>query len=87
MAVKIRLSRIGKKKVPFFRIVAIDSRRKRDGAFLDNIGTYDVLKGSVVTFHEDLYLSWIAKGAVVTDSAKKVYRLYRANSAHAQQPL
>jgi small subunit ribosomal protein S16 len=48
MAVKLRLTRIGKKKAPFYRIVAIDSRKKRDGAFLENLGTYDALKGNLV---------------------------------------
>ena len=41
--VKIRLSRIGKKHVPFYRIVAVDSREKRDGACLENLGTFDGL--------------------------------------------
>lgn len=77
MAVKIRLSRIGKKKVPFFRVIAIDERKKRDGAFLENIGTYDVLNGQVVIFNEERYNDWISKGAVPTDSAKKVYRLFK----------
>lgn len=77
MAVRIRLSRIGKKHAPFYRVVAIDSRSKRDGEFLDNIGTYDVLKSSVVRFDEDLYQSWIAKGALPSDSAKKIYRVHK----------
>ncbi len=77
MAVRIRLSRIGKKHVPFFRVVAVDSRRKRDGAILANIGTYDCLNSKVILFHEDLYQEWIAKGALPTDSAKKIYRLFK----------
>lgn len=81
MAVKIRLSRIGKKKAPFFRVVAVDSRRKRDGAFLDNIGTYDAIKGAVVVFHEEVYRNWLAKGAIPTDSAKKVLRMYKRSGA------
>jgi len=48
MAVKLRLSRIGKKHAPFFRIVAVDSRKKRDGSYLENLGTYDSIKGSFV---------------------------------------
>jgi small subunit ribosomal protein S16 len=77
MAVRIRLSRIGKKHVPFYRVIAIDSRSKRDGQFLANIATYDGLKGAVVCFDETLYNEWIAKGALPTDSAKKIYRLYK----------
>ena len=81
MAVKIRLSRIGKKHAPFYRVVAIDSQKKRDGASLDIIGTYDVLKSSIVRFDEALYSSWIAKGAQPTDSAKKIYNLFKKSAA------
>ena len=77
MAVKIRLSRIGKKHVPFYRIVAIPSQKKRDGASLATIGTYDALKGSIITFDETVYNEWISKGAQPTHSAKKVYKLYK----------
>lgn len=77
MAVRIRLSRIGRKKTPFYSLVAIDSRSKRDGAFLSNIGTYDGLKGTVVNFNEDVYKDWVSKGAIPSDSAKKIYRTYK----------
>lgn len=77
MAVKIRLSRIGKTNRPFYRLVAIDSRKKRDGAMLANIGTYDPLRNIVIQFHEELYQAWLEKGALATDSVKKVYRLYK----------
>ncbi len=83
MAVKLRLSRIGKKHVPFFRIIAIDSRKKRDGACLENLGTYDVLNGKFVQFHEERINDWIAKGAVVTDSVKKLHRIYKEGSPAA----
>lgn len=81
MAVRIRLSRIGKKHIPFFRIVAVDSRRKRNSAVLANIGTYDVLNGKVIRFHEELYQEWISKGALPTDSAKKIYQLFKKGAA------
>jgi len=81
MAVKIRLSRIGTTNRPFYRLIATDSRKKRDGAELANIGTYDPLKGSVVTFNEDIYQEWLNKGAIATDSAKKVYRLFKQSGA------
>ncbi len=86
--VKIRLSRIGKKHVPFYRIVAVDSREKRDGACLENLGTYDVLKTTVIQFHEDRLQEWLAKGAVMTDSVKKIYRLHkrRERNTPVQEP-
>ena len=77
MAVKIRLSRIGTTNRPFYRIIAVDARSKRDGAMLANVGTYDPVNCSVVQFHEDIYNSWLAQGAIATDSAKKIYRLYK----------
>jgi small subunit ribosomal protein S16 len=77
MAVKIRLARVGKKHYPFYRLVAIDSRQKRDGEFLDNLGTYDVIKSKVICFNEALYQAWLSKGAQVTPSAQKIYRMYK----------
>lgn len=77
MAVKIRLSRMGTTNRPFYRLIATDSRSKRDGAVLANVGTYDPINGSVVQFHEDIYQAWLSKGAIATDSAKKVYNLYK----------
>lgn len=77
MAVRIRLSRIGKKHVPFFRIVAVDGRKKRDGAFLENLGTYDALNSKLVQFHEDRLNAWVAQGAIPTDAVKKLQKLYK----------
>ena len=77
MAVKIRLSRIGTTNRPFYRLIVVDARSKRDGAMLANVGTYDPVNCAVVQFHEEIYSSWLAKGAIATDSAKKVYRLYK----------
>lgn len=91
MAVKIRLSRIGTTNRPYYRVIATDARNKRDGAVLANVGTFDPINGSVVQFHEDIYNAWLAKGAIATDSAKKIYRLYKKSgsvaSAAAQAEL
>jgi small subunit ribosomal protein S16 len=83
MAVKIRLSRIGKKNAPMYRIVAIDSRKKRDGEALENLGTYDPLKGTLVQYHEDRVNDWVAKGAVVTDAVKKLQKKNKKEGAVA----
>jgi len=77
MAVKIRLSRIGTKHLPIFRIVAVDSKDKRDGAFLDNLGTYDAINSKLVQFHADRIEGWVKKGAIMTDSVKKLLHLYK----------
>jgi small subunit ribosomal protein S16 len=87
MAVKIRLSRIGTTNRPFYRVVATDGRNKRDGEILANVGTYDPLHGNVVQFHEDIYNAWLAKGAMATDSAKKVYRLFKKSGQTTAAPV
>ena len=77
MAVKIRFSRIGKKNAPVYRIVAIDERKKRDGASLEILGTYDPVAGKLVQFHEDRVNHWISLGAIPSDAVKKVQKLHK----------
>lgn len=86
MAVRIRLSRVGKKHVPFFRLVAVDSRKKRDGRVLAHIGTYDALENKVVQFYTDEFDKWVKNGALLTDSAKKIVSLYKKNGLFFVQP-
>lgn len=81
MAVKIRLSRIGKTNRPVWRIVAIDSRKKRDGAFLENLGTYNPLTKELVQFHADRLTDWVSKGAVCTDTVAKLVKLHKKSAA------
>ena len=77
MAVKIRLSRIGKKNAPFYRIVAIDERKKRDGASLEILGTYNPRSGQFVQFHEARIQHWIGLGAQETDPHAPVKSRFR----------
>lgn len=81
MAVKIRLSRIGKKKAPFYRIIAVDSRKKRDGAFLEDLGTYDALNSKVVTFRQERVNHWISLGAQPTPTIKKIQKIYKESTS------
>jgi small subunit ribosomal protein S16 len=74
MAVKIRLSRMGRTNRPYWRVVAVDSRKKRDGAFLENLGTYDPIKHEVVQLHVDKINEWVAKGAICSDTVKKLVK-------------
>ena len=76
MAVKIRLSRVGKKKAPFYRIVAIDSRKKRDGEFIEDLGTYNPLTGEIIQFHQERITHWISQGAIPTESVMKLQKIY-----------
>ncbi|HSW73749.1 MAG TPA: 30S ribosomal protein S16 [Candidatus Limnocylindria bacterium] len=84
MAVKIRLSRRGTKNVPFFRIVAVDERKKRDGAFLEDLGTYDAKTSSIVLFKKERVDDWVSKGAIVTDTVKKIYKMHKKASNPAE---
>lgn len=81
MAVKLRLSRIGKKNSPIWRIVAIDARKKRDGEFLENLGTYNPITQTLVQFHAERVTDWISKGAVCSETVNKLIKLHKKASA------
>jgi len=72
MAVKLRLTRMGAKKRPTYRIVATDSRRPRDGQYLELIGTYAPLNGEV-KINEEVALKWLNTGAIPTDTVKNLF--------------
>ncbi|MGE3263383.1 MAG: 30S ribosomal protein S16 [Bacteriovoracia bacterium] len=75
--VTIRLSRKGKRNSPFFHIVAVDQNKKRDGAVLDKIGTYDpaIEKDSEkVKYNSELYKAWIAKGAQPSETVVQILK-------------
>lgn len=80
MAVRVRLSRVGKKHVPFYRIVAIDGREKRDGAFLENLGTYDALNAKLIQFNQERVSYWVSQGAILSDSVKKLQKLHKKSA-------
>lgn len=71
--VKIRLKRMGAKKAPFYRIVVADSRSPRDGAFIENIGTYNPLTTPAeIKIDEELTLKWLNNGAIPTDTVRNI---------------
>ncbi len=73
MAVKIRLQRHGKKGKPFYWIVAADARSKRDGKYLEKIGTYDpTTSPATIDLNFDSAISWLGKGAQPTNTAKAI---------------
>ena len=73
MAVKIRLQRHGKKGKPFYWIVAADARSKRDGRYLEKLGTYDPnQQPASIELDFDSALSWLGKGAQPTSTAKGI---------------
>ena len=72
MAVKIRLTRIGAKKKPFYRIVAADSQSPRDGKFLEILGTYDPHQDPAeVKVKPELLKKWLDDGAQCSDTLLK----------------
>ncbi len=73
MAVKIRLQRGGKKKQPVYRIVAADSRYKRDGRFLERLGQYNPNTDPMtIDFKEGRVMYWLGVGATPTDTVKNL---------------
>lgn len=75
MAVKIRLKRMGKKRKPFYRIVAADSRSPRDGRFIEEIGTYDPnVEPAEVRVNEDVAKKWLANGAQPTETVARLFK-------------
>jgi small subunit ribosomal protein S16 len=71
MAVRIRLARMGRKKRPFYRIVAASSEAKRDGSFLEVVGTYDPQQepAAISIKHEKLQI-WLDRGAQPTETVR-----------------
>ncbi|MBP5678621.1 MAG: 30S ribosomal protein S16 [Bacilli bacterium] len=74
MAVKLRLTRMGAKKRPTYRIVATDSRRPRDGQYLELIGTYSPIdQDNQVKINEEVALKWLNNGAIPTDTVRNLF--------------
>jgi small subunit ribosomal protein S16 len=73
MAVTMRLMRFGAKKKPFYRIVVADRRSPRDGAFIEQVGTYDPKKNPAeVKFKEEKAIHWLQKGAQPTPTVRQL---------------
>jgi small subunit ribosomal protein S16 len=75
MAVRLRLTRIGGRKDPVWRIVASDQRSKRDGRFIEILGHYNPQTDpSTITLDEDKVKGWLQRGAQPTDQVRKLLR-------------
>ena len=69
--VKIRLKRMGMKKVPFYRLVVTDSRNARDGRFIEEIGYYDPMtEPATIKIDAEAAKKWLGNGAQPTDTAR-----------------
>jgi len=76
VAVKLRLTRVGSKKNPIYRVVAADSRSPRDGKFLEIVGQYNPQTDpSTIELNEEKVKDWLSKGAQPTDSVRKLLKI------------
>ncbi len=72
MAVRIRLTRLGSRHKPYYRIVASDSRRPRDGQYIELIGTHNPAIDET-KINEELALKWLKQGALPTDTVRDLF--------------
>ena len=87
MAVKIRLTRKGKKKQPTYRVVVADSRAPRDGRYIEQIGRYDPRQEpSVVVIDNERANFWLERGAQPSDAVRKLLEISGALAARAAKP-
>ena len=76
MATKIRLTRLGKKKQPTYRVVVMDSRRPRDGKYIEQLGIYDPRQDpSLIRIDNERALYWLNTGAQPTERAQKLLEI------------
>jgi small subunit ribosomal protein S16 len=76
MAVKLRLTRVGSKKNPIYRVVAADSRSPRDGKFIEIVGRYNPqTEPSTIELDEAKIKDWLAKGAQPTESVSRLLKV------------
>ena len=76
MAVKIRLTRLGKKKQPTYRVVVMDSRKPRDGKYIEQLGFYDPRQSpSLIEINNERALHWLHIGAQPTERAQKLLEI------------
>ncbi len=82
--VRIRLTRRGAKKKPFYRLVAADQRAPRDGRFIEQLGYYDPMKEPMVLkFDLERVDYWIGQGAQPSETAKRLIERFRSEQASA----
>jgi small subunit ribosomal protein S16 len=82
--VKIRLTRVGARKRPFYRIVAVDQREKRDGRALEYLGTYEPTRDPErVSVRSERVEAWVARGARLSPTVKSLLRRARRRQAGA----
>jgi small subunit ribosomal protein S16 len=75
LAVRMRLTRVGSKKNPVYRVVVADSRSPRDGKFIEIVGRYNPQHDpSLIEFNEEKVKEWLGKGALPSDAVQKLLK-------------
>jgi small subunit ribosomal protein S16 len=75
MAVRMRLTRVGSKKNPIYRVVVADSRSPRDGKFIEIVGRYNPqTEPSLIEFDEDKVKDWLSKGAMPSETVQRLLK-------------
>ncbi|MCX8075722.1 MAG: 30S ribosomal protein S16 [Aquificaceae bacterium] len=74
MALRIRVSRYGRRHHPIYRVVVADAKAPRDGKVVDVIATYDPVNKRLIEFKEEKLREWLGKGAEITDRAKAILK-------------
>lgn len=75
MAVTVRLMRFGKKKRPVYRIIVVDKRKKRDGKYIESIGTYDPFSDKPnLNLNKGKFTSWLEKGALLSEGLSRLLK-------------
>ena len=88
MAVKLRLKRMGSKQKPFYLVVAADSRSRRDGKAIEEIGTYNpVANPAEIKINEELAIKWLNNGAEPTDTVRDLLRGQGILEKHHNQKM
>ena len=76
MAVRIRLSRVGRKNLPLYRIAVYDGRTRRDGRYLENLGTYNPKEKpeNKIQIDKERYDHWVSQGALPTEALERILK-------------
>ena len=86
MAVKLRLTRMGAKKRPMYRIVATDSHRSRDGQYLELIGSYNpTTDPATVKINKEIAMKWLNNGAIPSDTVRSLFQKEGIMKAFAEE--
>jgi small subunit ribosomal protein S16 len=87
MSVRVRLTRVGSKKNPIWRVVVSDQRAPRDGRFIETIGHYNPqTEPSTIVIDEERFQHWVSRGAQPTNTVKQLVRAQAKSAVAVAEP-